>query len=64
MKVAGIEYEVPWDDFKPGGSIFVPCLDEAEARDEVNTFTKEKGVRVLTAVRIEHGIKGLRIWRM
>jgi hypothetical protein len=64
MKVHGISFEIDWAKFKPGRTFFIPCLDVASARKEVEKVTKRLGYVVQTKGVIENGVKGLRVWRL
>lgn len=63
MKVEKVSYEINWKAFKRGSSIFIPCLDPKRARREVMEVLNRLKIKVVTQVKIEEGIRGLRIWR-
>jgi hypothetical protein len=63
MLVEGVKYEINWRKFRPGTSIFIPCLHPSRARTQVLAVTKRLRIKVLTKVVIEDGIRGLRVWR-
>jgi hypothetical protein len=44
----GVRIVVDWDKFKPGASVFIPCINTAKAID----------------VRVEDGKYGVRVWRL
>ena len=64
MLVDRVSYDVKWKKFRRGYSIFIPCLDCANAKLELLGTTNRLKIKVLTKVVIEVGIRGLRIWRM
>ena len=64
MLVDRVSYDVKWKKFRRGYSIFIPCLNCANAKLELLGTTKRLKMKVLTKVVIEGGIRGLRIWRM
>lgn len=64
MVVEKVSYEVNWRAFKRGTSIFIPCLDSIKAKAEVAPVLKRLRIKVITKVRIEDGIRGLRMWRL
>ena len=64
MMVEKVSYIVNWRAFKRGHSIFIPCLDAANARKEIGVVLKRLKMKVLTKVVISEGIQGLRIWRL
>jgi hypothetical protein len=63
MKIETVTYQLDWSKFHRGFSFFVPCIDHKAARAEINRITNRLGIKVLTQVTIEEGIKGLRVWR-
>jgi hypothetical protein len=63
MLVEGVKYEVNWRNFRPGTSIFIPCLDPVRAKAQVVGVTKRLRIKILTKVVLQDGIRGLRIWR-
>lgn len=64
MKVEKIEYRLRWKYLKIGESFFIPCLDHDKAKEEINKEAKEWKMRVLAKGVVEHGLKGLRVWRI
>ena len=64
MQVENVEYEVNWQEFKRGRSIFIPCLDPPRAKKQVLTVTKRLRIETLIKVVIYEGVRGLRIWRV
>jgi len=64
VKVENISYQVNWQKFKPGYSIFVPCVNVRAAKGEVMVVLRRLKIKVVMKVVIEEGIKGLRIWRV
>lgn len=63
VELEGVTYDVNWDAFVPGTSIFLPCLDCVEARKHVAKTMRKLGFRTVDKISIEDGIRGLRIWR-
>lgn len=63
MLVEGVKYDINWKAFRPGTSIFIPCLKPSAARTQVVAVAKRLRIKILTQVVIEEGIRGLRIWR-
>ncbi len=64
MLVEGVNYCISWKTFKRGTSIFLPCLDPVRARGEVAPVLKRLQIETISVVKIENGIRGLRIWRL
>ena len=63
MLVEGVKYEINWRAFRPGRSIFIPCLDPRTAKKTVLEVTNRLRLKVLVKVVIHEGVRGLRIWR-
>lgn len=63
MKIETVTYRVDWKKFRKGYSIFVPCIDQKEARKTLAAVTRRLKIPVVTKVTIEEGVKGLRVWR-
>lgn len=63
MLVEGVNYDIQWKKFRPGMSIFIPCLDPKRARTQLIAVTRRLKIKILTKVVIEEGIRGLRVWR-
>lgn len=59
----GLRIVVPWGDFRPGESVFIPCINHARARAQLALIAKWCGYKLRTRFAIEHGILGLRVWR-
>ena len=64
MRVAGIAYQINWKKFKRGSSFFLPCLDPAEALEEVKRITKRLRYEVICRVVVEDGVRRVRTWRV
>jgi hypothetical protein len=62
--VAGIAYQINWKAFKRGASFFLPCLDTAEAMEEIKGITDRLHYEVLMRDVIEDGVRGVRTWRV
>jgi hypothetical protein len=64
MKTNGLEYQIDWQAFVPGTSIFIPAIDTKAA---IQAFKKES-VRLefeyVHKVVIEEGVRGIRVWRL
>lgn len=63
MLVEGVKYEIDWRKFRPGTSIFIPCLNRTKAKRSVAEVCGRLRIKILTQGVIVDGIKGLRIWR-
>lgn len=64
MKIENVWYQLDWAKFRRGYSFFVPCIDVLEAKAEIERITDRLEIKIVTKVAIEHGVKGLRVWRI
>lgn len=64
MQVERINYEVNWQNFKRGTSIFIPCLNGRLAKKEVLRVMRRLRMKVLIKLVLVDNIQGLRIWRL
>jgi len=64
MRIAGLAYQINWKAFKRGTSFFIPCLDTAEAIEEVTSITTRLRYDVVIRDVIEEGVRGVRTWRV
>lgn len=64
MLVEKISYQINWRKFKKGYSFFIPCLNPAQAKQDILSTTNRLRYKILTKVVIEEGIRGLRVWRL
>jgi len=62
--VEGVNYNINWQAFRRGRSIFIPCLNYVQAGKVIRQTTRRLRLKILVKVVIEDGIRGLRIWRM
>jgi len=60
----GVPIALRLDDFDPGMSFFVPCLNLEEAKKQIRRAARKAGARrTVIETRIENGFVGLRCWR-
>ena len=64
MKIEKVLYRIYWAKFRRGTSFFVPCINEREAKDQVNRVARRLKLNVVHKIVIEEGVKGLRVWRV
>jgi hypothetical protein len=64
MRVENVSYQINWKAFRPGMSIFIPCLYPANALAEISKVMRRLKVSVVTKVVIQDGVQGVRIWRV
>lgn len=64
MRIEGISYRMDWKKFRIGSSFFIPCLNDADARQRIETVMSRLGYATIIKLVIEDGIRGLRVWRI
>ena len=64
LNLEDVYYDINWDAFLPGTSIFLPCLSCVEARKRVLFFLKTLQFDNVCKISIEDGVRGLRVWRI
>lgn len=64
MLIEGVTYDVNWKAFKRGTSIFIPCLDPVQAKQELAVVLERLRIKTVSKVVIDAGIRGLRLWRV
>lgn len=58
-----VEFQILWEKFTPGTSIFIPSMRPG---DTLRAFRKEaeaKGITYVFRFVVENGTQGLRVWR-
>ena len=60
----GVRIVVDWDAMEVGMSVFVPCVNTAEATKQLKKVSKTRGWTTQVQVRIEDGRFGVRMWRI
>jgi hypothetical protein len=63
MRVEQVEYRVNWTEFKPGQSIFIPCVNCVAARAKIRDLLTRRKIYVFIKIVVEDSVQGLRIWR-
>ena len=63
MIVEGVHYAIDWENFTIGSSFFIPCVDDVQARERIETKMRRLRYYVIIKLVIEDGIRGLRVWR-
>ena len=63
MRVENVSYQINWKAFKPGMSVFIPCLDPIQAVADIAKVMKRLKVSFVTKVIIQDGVQGVRVWR-
>lgn len=59
-----IDFEVPWDRFTLGTSLFIPCMNPTETLAAFRKEAQRQGVVFTYRVVVEKGVQGLRVWRI
>ena len=60
----GIEVYIPFKEWKPGLSVFVPALNVSKLKQQIKDAFKDRGWKPLMVECIEGGRLGVRIWRV
>ncbi len=60
----GVAIRIAWDEFVPGASVFVPCINTQAAVDQILYVAKLQKKQLETRVTIENGLYGVRVWRV
>ena len=64
MQVEKVSYQINWQAFKPGASLFIPCLNPTTAVQDILRVTKRLKFKIVTRVVIQEGVQGVRVWRV
>ena len=64
MKIDGVFYDIDWSAFPKGHSVFIPCLDQHEAKEYVYQEAQRLEVAVFVRGETHNSVKGLRLWRL
>jgi hypothetical protein len=60
----GVRIVVDWDKFKPGASVFIPCINTNKAIEHLTKATRITKKDIAQRVRVENGKYGVRVWRL
>jgi hypothetical protein len=64
LKILNLIVLVPWKEFEPGMSFFIPCLDRQRHCMELKKEANRWGYEVICKPVVENGKYGLRLWRV
>lgn len=64
MLVEKIEFDIKWRYFDVGTSFFIPCLNTALAKKQLQKEIKNRNYEAIVKVVVEDGIRGVRVWRI
>lgn len=59
----GVPLFVDWEHFLPGRSVFAPCVNTTAAIKQMKGVAGRHGWTVVTQIRVERHILGVRMWR-
>jgi hypothetical protein len=60
----GVDFQIAWQDFLPGTSIFIPAIDTKAAVAAMKAESKRLEFEFVHKVVVEDGVKGVRFWRL
>ena len=58
-----IKIIVDWSSMVVGASVFIPCVNNVKAKEQLHKIIADKGWRAEIRTRIENEMFGVRIWR-
>lgn len=64
MITNGVDFQVAWQDFLPGTSIFIPAIDTKSAIADIKAESKRLDFEFIHKITVEDGVKGVRVWRL
>lgn len=59
----GVKIVVDWDVMVVNASVFVPCINNVKARQQLLSIAQRKNWKVEIRIRVENGMFGVRMWR-
>lgn len=64
IETEGVQVEIEWEKFIVGSSFFLPCIDTASVRAQIERQAKARGFEIKARDRRENLYWGLRVWRV
>lgn len=64
VDVEGVEFTFRWDRFRPGASVFIPCVGTADVVKQVRASADQYGLAVHVAAGVRDGRLGVGVWRV
>lgn len=64
MLTNGVDYQIAWQEFLPGTSIFIPAIDTKAAIAAVKRESERLEFDYIHKIVVEEGVKGIRVWRL
>lgn len=59
----GVRIYIEWEKMEVGASMFIPCLNVAKAKKQLNKIADEKCMELKYTPRVENKKWGVRVWR-
>ena len=60
----GVRIVVKWETLAPGRSVFVPCVNTHECKQQIKRITKDKNISAEIRTVIEKDMLGVRVWQI
>lgn len=60
----GLDITINWEEMGVSASIFIPCINTVTCKKQVKEIFDMFDWKMVSQVRIENHILGLRIWRI
>lgn len=64
IETEGVQVEIEWEKFIVGSSFFLPCIDTASVRKQIEKHAHAHGFEIKARDRRENLYWGLRVWRV
>ena len=64
MITNGVDYQIAWQDFEPGTSIFIPAVDTKAAIAAIKKESARLEFDFIHKAVVENGVRGIRVWRL
>ena len=64
MDAEGIEYELDWDSFSVGASVFIPTVATDNVIKQVRSSANQHNAQVVCRIGERGGFWGVGIWRV
>ena len=59
----GVRVVVNWDKFLPNTSVFIPCVNTDNAKQQIKHVCDDLGYETTIKIVFDNGKLGVRIWR-
>jgi hypothetical protein len=64
IETEGVQVEIEWGKFIVGSSFFLPCIDTASIRRQLEKHAQARGFEIKMRDRVENLYWGIRVWRV